>query len=58
MSSCRGEWGEWPSGLRPSGLIRIGRIPARTPLGARPGLATQPRYKVPSDPRAEYVKCK
>ena len=34
MSSCRGECGEWPSGL--SAAIRIGRFPARTPLGTRP----------------------
>ena len=39
-------------------VIRIGRFPGRTPLGARPGLGTQPRCKAPSDPRVEYVKRK
>ena len=48
------EWGEWPSGLRR--CSRIGRFPVQTPLGARPGLGTQPRYEAPGDLRAENVK--
>ena len=36
-------------------MIRIGRFPIRTLLGARPGLGTQARYEVPGDLRVEYV---
>ena len=36
--------------------IRIGRFPIQTPLGAQPGLGTQPRYKAPGDLRVEYVQ--
>ena len=39
-------------------MIRIGRLPPRTLLGARPGLGTLPRYEALGDPRAEYVKRK
>ena len=35
--------------------IEIGRSPVQTPLGARPGLATQPHYEVPGDLRVEIV---
>ena len=31
--------GEWPSVV----VVRIGRLPAQTPLSARPGLGTQLR---------------
>ena len=34
-------------------LIGIGRYPVQTPLGARPGLRTQPRYQSPDDLRLE-----
>ena len=34
------------------------RFPVRTPLGARSGLGTQPRYEAPGDLRVEYVKRK
>ena len=30
-------------------VIRIGRFPVQTPLGAQLGLGTQPRYKAPGD---------
>ena len=30
----------------------------QTPLGARPGLGTQPRYEAPGDPLLKYVKRK
>ena len=46
--------GEWSSGL--SVVIRIGRFLVQTPLGTRPGLGTQPRYKIPCDIRIENVK--
>ena len=36
-------------------IVRIGRFPVQTPLGARPGLGTQPRYEVPGDLRVENV---
>ena len=39
--------GDWPSGSRC--FEWIGRFPAQTPLGPRPGLGTQPRYEAPSD---------
>ena len=35
--------------------IRIGRFPVQTPLGARPGLGTQPRYEAPGDLRVKLV---
>ena len=44
--------GEWSNGV----AIRIGRFLVQTPLGARPGLGKQPRYKAPSDLRVEIVK--
>ena len=45
------------SGLVGSGAaVRIGRFPVQTPLGARLGLGTQPRYEAPGDPRVENVK--
>ena len=38
------------SGLVGKGVtFRIGRIPVQTPLGARPGFETQPRYEAPDD---------
>ena len=36
-------------------VVRIGRLPVQTPLGARPGLGTQPRYEAPRDPRVEAM---
>ena len=37
-------------------VVRTGRLPVRrTPLGARPGLGTQPRYEAPRDPRVEAM---
>ena len=36
--------------------IRIGTFSVQTPLGARPGLGTQPRYEAPGDPRVELVE--
>ena len=36
--------------------IRIVTFLVQTPLGSRPGLGTQPRYKAPGDLRVEYVK--
>ena len=37
-------------------VTRIGRFPVQTPLGARPGLGTQPRYEAPGDLRVELDK--
>ena len=37
------------------GVIRIGRFLVQTPLGARPGLGTQPRFEAPGDLRAKIV---
>ena len=37
-------------------VIRIGRFPVQTPLGAQPGLGTQPRYKAARDLLVEIVK--
>ena len=49
-----GESGE--SGLVGQGVVvRIGRFPVQTPLGARPGLGTQSHHEAPGDP---WVKCK
>ena len=31
-------------------------FPVQTPLGARPGLGTQPHYEASGDPRVENVK--
>ena len=45
---------QWPSGLRC--CDKCGRFPVQTPLGARPGLGTEPRYEVPGDLRVEIVK--
>ena len=45
--------GEWPSGLRPCGKNR--KVPGSNPLGARPGLGTQPRYEACRDLRVENV---
>ena len=36
--------------------IRIGRFPVQTPLGARLGLGTQPRYEAPGDLWVEIVE--
>ena len=36
--------------------IRIGRFLVQTPLGARPGLGTQPRYEAPGDLWVEIVE--
>ena len=45
------------SGLVGSGVVvRIGRFLVQTPLGARPGIGTQPRYEAPGDLRVENVK--
>ena len=37
-------------------VIRIGRFPVQTPLGARPGLGTQLRYEDPGDLWIKIVK--
>ena len=37
-------------------MIRIGRFPIQTLLGARIGLGTQPRYKAPGDLRVDIDK--
>ena len=37
-------------------VIRIGRFPVQTPLGAQPGLGTQPHYKAARDLLVEIVK--
>ena len=47
-------WGEWPSGLRLCYQNR--KVPVQTPLGARPGLGTQPHHETPGDLRVEFVK--
>ena len=39
-------------------VIRMGKFPVRTLLGARLGLGTQPRYEAPGYLRVEYVKRK
>ena len=45
------------SGLVGSGVVvRIGRFLVQTPLGARPGIGTQPRYEAPGDLQVENVK--
>ena len=45
------------SGLVGQGVvIRIGRLPVQTPLGARPGLGTQPRHKAPGDLQVKMDK--
>ena len=36
--------------------MRIGRFPNQIPLGARPGLGTQPRYEATGDLRVEKVE--
>ena len=36
--------------------IEIGRFPIQTPLGARPGLGSQPRYEAPGNLRVKIVK--
>ena len=42
---------ELPSGLRR--YVTIGRFLVQSPLGARPGLGTQPRYEAPGDLRVK-----
>ena len=42
--------------MRSSRVVRIGRFPIQSPLGARLSLGTQPRYKAPGDPRVENVE--
>ena len=37
-------------------VIRIGRFPIQTQLGARLGLGSQPHYEAPGDLRVEYVR--
>ena len=37
-------------------VIRIGRVLVQTPLGARPGLGTQPRFEAPSNLKVENAK--
>ena len=44
-------WGELPRGLRCCN--KNGKFPVQTPLGAWPGLGTQPRYEAPGHPRVE-----
>ena len=34
----------------------IGRFPVQTPVDARPGLGTQPRYEPPGDLSVEYLQ--
>ena len=36
--------------------FRIGRFQVQTPLDARPGSVTQPRYEVPDDLQVEIVE--
>ena len=36
--------------------MRTGRFLVRTPLGARPGLGSRPRYEAPGDLQIEYVE--
>ena len=48
------QWGEWPSGLRRCN--KNWKVPGSNPLGARPGLGTQPHYEAPGDLRVEYVQ--
>ena len=36
--------------------IKMGRLPAETPLDTQPGLGTQPRYEALGDLRVEIVK--
>ena len=40
-------WGEWPNGLRR--YTESQKDHGSTPLGARPGFGTQPRYEAPGD---------
>ena len=40
-------WGEWPNGLRR--YTENQKDHGSTPLGARPGFGTQPRYEAPGD---------
>ena len=42
-----------PFGTMPQ---ELGRFPVQNPLGARPGLGTQPRYEAPGDLQVEYVQ--
>ena len=37
-------------------MIRIGRFPVQTPLGAWPGLETQPRYEARGDLQLKILK--
>ena len=47
---------EWPSGLMHSNQNQ--KVAGSSPLGAQPGLGTQPCYKAPSDLQVEYVEHK
>ena len=51
-SIVHNKWGEWPSGLRCCN--KNWKVPGSNPLGAQPGLGTQPRYEAPSDLRVDY----
>ena len=45
------------SGLVGQGIVlRTGRFPVQTPVGAWPGLGTQPHYEAHGDPRVENAK--
>ena len=44
---------DWPSGLKRCNQNR--KVPGSNPLGAQPGLGTQPRCKAPSDPWVKNV---
>ena len=45
------------SGLVGQGIVlRTGRFPVQTPVGAWPGLGTQPHYEAPGDPWVENAK--
>ena len=46
------------SGLVGEGVVvRMGRFPVQTPLGAQLGLGTQPCYEAPGDLEVENVNC-
>ena len=47
-------WGEWLGELRH--CSKNWKVPGSIPLGARPGLGTQPHYEAHSDPWVENVK--
>ena len=52
---CLGKWSNaWEGGLVDQDVtFIIGSIPVQTPLGARPGLGTQPRYEAQGDLRVK-----